>query len=677
MMADGDEPPEEDGLRSVALKNAQSILVARRRALDESRERSEWLQVTLGSIGDGVISTGADGRVMFMNPVAESLTGWAQADALGHPLADVFHLIDEETRQPVENPGPGNLDGADSPTLPRHLLLVAKDGTERPIHESVSPTHGEDGVGTGYVLVFRDVSPQRQVMRDLEASEARKGAMFEAAIDCIISIDHQGAITEFNPAAEQTFGYRREDVLGRELASIIIPPAYRERHRQGLARYLADGEDKILNRRLELPALRADGSEFPVELTVARIPVDGPPIFTAFLRDITERRRMETDLRDLAADLSEADRRKNEFLAMLAHELRNPLAPILNAVTMVKAATGGGGAVGSACAIMERQIRQMVRLVDELLDLSRISRGKIELRKERVRLADVIEQAVETSRPAVEAGGHLLDVKVPDDPIYLEADPLRLAQVFSNLLHNACKYSDPGTSISVFAHLQENEALVTVKDTGVGIPTDMLQKIFEMFTQVDSSLERAQGGLGIGLSLVKTLVELHGGFLSARSAGIGKGSEFVVGLPVLAGGFARTEVAADEPSPATTRRILVVDDNRDAATSLAFLLDLAGNETLTAFDGKQALDMATAHRPDAVLLDIGLPKMNGYEVAREIRSHPWGEKVLLVALTGWGQEKDRKSAKEAGFDGHMVKPVDLDALTRLLDKASLAQQQGE
>jgi signal transduction histidine kinase/ActR/RegA family two-component response regulator len=377
--------------------------------------------------------------------------------------------------------------------------------------------------------------------------------------------------------------------------------------------------------------------------------------------DVTARKRAEEGLR-------EADRRKNEFLATLAHELRNPLAPIRNALQIIRLSSDRD-AREQARTLIERQLGQMVRLVDDLMDVSRISRGKVELRKEQVELAKVVQQAVETSRPLIEAMGHDLTLDMPPMPIVVNGDLTRLAQAFANLLNNAAKYTERGGRITLRVEQQGSDAVVSVRDTGVGIPAHMLPKVFEMFTQVHHSLERSQGGLGIGLSLVKGMVEMHGGGIEARSAGHGKGSEFVVHLPVVVSlaGQQRGEDADQTPTaPKARRRILVADDNRDSADSLALLLKIMGNDTHTAHDGLEVLEVAASFRPDVILLDIGMPKLNGYETARRIRQQAWGSNVLLVAQTGWGQEDDKRLSKEAGFDVHMVKPVDPTALEKLL-----------
>lgn len=385
--------------------------------------------------------------------------------------------------------------------------------------------------------------------------------------------------------------------------------------------------------------------------------------------DLIERLRAEEALR-------EADRRKDEFLATLAHELRNPLAPLRNGLAVIRRAGSDPEALASAGEMMERQLGQMVRLIDDLLDVSRISRGKVELRSERLDLATAVASAVETSQPLIDSSGHRLTVVAPDEPVYVNADPVRLSQVIANLLNNAAKYTERGGWIRLSYGREGEEAVVRVQDNGVGISATMLPRVFEMFAQVDRSLNRAQGGLGIGLSLVRGLVEMHGGRVAVHSNGPGTGSEFVIRLPAIA---VPAPVATVSPAPTTgdsegvtkptRRRILVVDDNEDSARSMSQLLKLIGHETRTANDGLEALDIAEAYRPDLILLDIGMPRLNGYETAARLRQRPWAANVILIALTGWGQQDDRRRSREAGFDHHLVKPVDMDVLEKLLSDA--------
>jgi signal transduction histidine kinase/CheY-like chemotaxis protein len=385
---------------------------------------------------------------------------------------------------------------------------------------------------------------------------------------------------------------------------------------------------------------------------------------------------MQRQMRDA---LTESDRRKDEFLATLAHELRNPLAPVRNASHILKARMPPTPELQWARDVIDRQVTQMTRLIDDLMDVSRITRGTFELRREHVALDEVVRVAVETSRPIIEASGHELVVNVPPEPINLDADVIRLAQVFSNLLNNAAKYTAPGGRIAVTAERDGNMVSVAVQDSGVGIPPSMLTQVFEPFTQLDNSLERTRGGLGIGLALAKRLVEMHGGAIEAHSSGAGHGSRFVVRLPVSARQNPARPSVLEGPGPVSAvsrgrRRILVADDNNDSATSLSILLNDAGYDIRTAGDGVQALETAAQFRPDIALLDIGMPKLNGYEVARQIRNQPWGRHVLLIALTGWGGAEHRQKTAQAGFDHHLTKPVDPAALTRLL--VSLAQQTG-
>ena len=377
--------------------------------------------------------------------------------------------------------------------------------------------------------------------------------------------------------------------------------------------------------------------------------------------------RANQALRESEERLREQDRRKNEWLATLAHELRNPLAPIRSGLQVLKL-TPSGETAARASAMIDRQLDQMVRLVDDLLDVSRINRGRIELQRERVELASLVYHAIDAARPAYELRGHKLSVTLPEIEVYLNADSTRLAQVLVNLLNNAGKFTDPGGRIRLIVELEAEQAVIRVQDNGIGIADDQLSSIFELFAQVDTSLERSRSGLGIGLTLVKRMVEMHDGTVEARSAGLGQGSEFVVRLPLLVEPpqSPSPEPAGAEPEASVPRRILVVDDNRDGAESLALLLQLAGHEVHTVYDGEAAVEAAAALRPDVILLDIGLPRLNGYEAARQIRERHGKNGIALVALTGWGQEEDRRLSREAGFDAHLVKPVDLAALVKLL-----------
>lgn len=388
-------------------------------------------------------------------------------------------------------------------------------------------------------------------------------------------------------------------------------------------------------------------------------------------RNISERRRLEDNLRQLAADLSETNRRKDEFLATLAHELRNPLAPLRNGLQIMKLAGNLGQTLETARNMMERQLGQMVRLVDDLLDVSRITRGKVELKRERLDLRSIIQSAIETAQPWIESQKHQLTVTMPEQPVCIDADPTRLAQVFSNLLNNAAKYTSEGGAIDLEVSTLGDQVRVDVKDNGMGIPASMLPKVFDLFTQVDRTLERSQGGLGIGLTLVQRLVELHGGSVKASSEGYGKGSQFSVILPC---------IVQDQPPEVlrqksrentfSRRRVLVVDDNEDAAKSLAMLIGIMGNEVEVVHDGMSAVNAAAQFAPDIILMDIGMPRLNGYEACQAIRKLPNGDKPIIIACTGWGQEEDRQRSRDSGFNFHLVKPVDPSSLEKLIANLS-------
>jgi len=381
-------------------------------------------------------------------------------------------------------------------------------------------------------------------------------------------------------------------------------------------------------------------------------------------REIVERARMEAALKRSEEAMREADRRKDEFLATLAHELRNPLAPIRNAVALLP------DRVPYCQEVIERQVGHMGRLLDDLLDVSRVSAGTLEIRKERFPVSEVIRHAAESSHPMIVAGGHHLTMKIAAEPILLDADSTRIAQVISNLLNNAARYSEIGSKIKLTAERDGDQAVIKVKDNGVGMRAEMLPRVFEPFFQIDRSLDRSQGGLGIGLTLVKQIVEIHGGTVKAASDGLGKGCEFTVRLPVARGvvapaaGRPEDEVEVGMTTPRS--KILVVDDLRDSADSLAMMLRAKGHDVRVAYDGFEAVEIALQYRPDVVLLDIGMPRLNGYEAARTIRQQAGGDSPMLIAVTGWGHDENRLRTKEAGFDHHLVKPVEPAVLTKLL-----------
>lgn len=752
---------------------------------------SEWLGVTLHSIGDAVIATNANGMVTFMNPVAASLTGWTASDANGQPLAQLFKIVNEETRQEVKSPVERALRDGMVVGLADRTILIARDGTERPISDSAAPIRDENGTVAGAVVVFRDITNQRQAERDKQAAldyaeniiatlrhpflvldrdlrvksanrsfyrsfkvspEETQGKKvydlgngqwnishlrilleeilpqntsfddfevehefptighrymllnarrvhradekvelillgiediterrrleeerreLETRFTCLVknvrdhaifTLDNGGRIASWNVEAERILGYSEEEVLGKHFRLIFTAEDIEngvpeDELRQ--ARKAGRAEDERWHKRKNGDLFWALGI-----VTPTHDPSGVRSGFSKILRDITERKRMEEALKD-------ADRRKDEFLAMLSHELRNPLAPILNAVHLIRQEGDESEELQMARSVIERQVRHLKRLVDDLLEVSRITTGKVRLQTGRVALNEVVERAVERIRPIVEQYQQNLSLATPDELVWVQADAARLEQVFGNLLSNASKYNRVGGRIWVTVAQENDQVIVRVRDDGLGIDAELQPFIFDLFTQADKSLDRSEGGLGLGLALVKNLVELHHGTVTVHSEGMGKGSQFVVCLP----NASTMETIHEPPRPDSpeartdTLRVLVVDDNVDAAKISSMLLRSWGHEVRIAHNGPDALHRAAGFQPHVVLLDIGLPNMDGYEVARHFRQDPHISSARLVAITGYGQEEDLQRSKEAGFDAHLIKPVETADLKAQLAKA--------
>jgi len=813
-----------------ALRRAHAELEDRvRQRTAELADEHERLRVTLASIGDAVIATDPYGRITFLNPVAESLTGWAQTDATGLALETVFRIVNEFTRRPAEDPVARVLATGLVVGLANHTTLISRDGTERPIDDSAAPIRDETGKIRGVVLVFRDVTERRRA----EEARSQLAAIVESSDDAIVGKTLDAIVTTWNAGAERLYGYTPDEAVGKSV-DLVMPPD-RPDELSSLMQKLGRGE-RVED--YETVRVRKDGRRVDVALTISPVKNAAGEIIGAstIARDISERKRTTAALRFLAdasaslaslvdygstlqkvaslavpsfadwcgvdmpdgdgalrrvavahvdpakielarelyrryppdpnsphgpyqvlrtgrsemiseipdelidrsardeehrrilqrlglksymgvplqtrgrtlgvltfvsaesgrrydaADLAlaedvahraavaienaglysqlrETDRLKDEFLAMLAHELRNPLAPVRNALHVMKQPAATAAIVGQVRDMAERQVRHMGRLLDDLLDVSRVSRGRIELRKEFVDVVPVVASTVEAIRPLMEERRHELTVSVPSEPLWLEADPHRLEQVLTNLLTNAAKYTDPGGRIWLTAERDGRHIVIRVRDTGVGITPEMLSRIFELFVQAERRVDRSQGGLGIGLTLVHRLVELHGGTVEANSPGLGGGSEFIVRLPALSD-KSDTESSVQNGQAPSARlpphRVLVVDDNRDAADSLALSLRLAGQEVRVAHNGPDALKLVEDFRPEIVFLDIGMPGMDGYEVARRIRTLPQCKDLVLIAITGWGQEQDRVRSQQAGFDHHLIKPVEPATVHKLL-----------
>jgi two-component system CheB/CheR fusion protein len=511
-----------------------------------------------------------------------------------------------------------------------------------------------------HAMVASTVEPAPPL--ETEHSAAQLAAIVESSHDAIVGKTLDGVITSWNQAAERLFGYTAQEMIGQSVLKLI--PLERRPEENMILSRLRRGE-RIES--YETERLRKDGSRIELSLTISPVRDAAGRVIGAskIARDITTARATERELRSREEQLRAASQRKDEFLAVLAHELRNPLAPIANTLDTLRIGGIDQGMANEMLAVAHRQLQHLVRLVDDLMEVSRITRDAIELRKELLPLQTAVQSAVEISQPLIAERRHRLEVDLQPDRLIVNGDRTRLAQIVANLLNNAAKYTPEGGRIRLQLTREGDNAVVRVSDNGAGIPPDMLTRVFEMFTRLDRALERTQGGLGIGLSLVQRLAHLHGGSVEAHSDGLGRGSEFVVRLPLAT---EKPHAVGGEKKQAELpgRRVLIADDNRDAARVLALLLRTLGQDVHVAHDGEQAFDKAKEVKPDILLLDLGMPVVSGYEAARRIRREPWGKDLVLVAVTGWGQEHDKQRTKAAGFDHHLVKPVTAAILKELL-----------
>lgn len=640
----GKEHPIDDSAAPIRLSAGTvdgSVLVFRditdrRRAASAVRRSEEELSDFFENASVGLHWLDPHGVILRANQAELDLLGYTAAEFVGRSMYD-FHtdaaVLDDmlarlANREVIRN---------------QPATMRCRDGSSR--HVLISSSGRWEGDRLLHSRCFTlDVTERRR------ADEVRGllAAVIESSEDAVITKSLEGVILSWNAGAEAMFGYSASETVGQSVDR-IVPESLREAERDILAR-VRRGERV---EPFETLRVARGGEVLDVSLSLSPIRDETGHIIGAssIARDISRRKELEASLR-------ESDRRKDEFLAVLAHELRNPLAPIRNAVAALRLALPENDTLRRAGGIIERQVRQMTRLLDDLLDISRITHGKLELRRETVTLQSVLESALETSRPLLDAAAQPLSVRVPAEPIHLHADPVRMAQVFSNLLSNASKYSDPGAPIELVAVRDGDEVVVRLTDHGIGIAPEALPTLFEMFSQVSDARSRAQGGVGIGLALVKGLVELHGGDVAVRSEGVGRGSTFVVRLPVVAATPAQAATSSDLSVHTSDRRVLIADDNQDGADSLAMVVTSMGYEVRVAYSGASAVEAARQFEPHIVILDLGMPGMDGLEAARRIRALPAGRSAVLVALTGWGQERDRRLTSEAGFDAHLVKPVD-------------------
>jgi len=564
--------------------------------------------------------------------------------------------------------------GSGEPFTASDMLLRlrrAGDGVleERYVDLVLAALRDADGRVTGLLVHGIDQTHRKLAEKRLHDSRERFQKIVSQAATGVIEMDVNGTITLVNERFCAMLGYTQDELPGTSILDVTAPDSV-EMTTRTLGGLLATGQGFQVDTHYQ----RKDGSLMPATSSVNALRgADGDHQgVVAIVLDTTERRAAEDKLRRLADDLAEADRRKTEFLATLAHELRNPLAPIRSGLGVMRLNRDLPPAMAKVRDMMERQVSHMVHLIDDLLDVARISGGKLHLRRERVALNGVLASAVETSLPLIEASRHELALTLPDTVLIVDADATRIAQVVSNLLNNAAKYTPPGGRLTLSLQRESTargvDAIITVADNGIGIPQEALANVFDMFSQVGDGGERAQGGLGIGLSLVRQLVRMHGGSVAAESAGAGAGSRFTVRLPLVPDTIEAAQCKPDEARPEASPhlRVLVVDDNVDAAVTLAMILELDGYASAVAHSGPQALELAASFRPAVIFLDIGMPGMDGFETAAALRALPAADGACLVALTGWGAEHDRTRSREAGFDHHLTKPVELGTVQKLL-----------
>jgi PAS domain S-box-containing protein len=659
----------DHGGRPAILLSVQKVSLQRAYDLEIKRQR-QWFATTLSSIGDAVIAADRDARVTFINPAAERLTGWREKDALGRPLQEVFNIVNEDTRQLVESPVSKALRLGVVVGLANHTVLVARDGTERPIDDSAAPIRDSNGDVQGVVLVFHDVTERREA----ERAQGRLAEIVASSDDAIVAKDLNGIITDWNRGAERLFGYTREEAIGRSIL-MIIPQERREEETLVLSTIRSG---KRVD-HFETVRRRKDGVLVDISLTVSPIRNRHGEIIGAskIARDITERKRAEAQVQrhlmneqSLRMEAENANRAKDLFLATLSHELRTPLNAIVGWVGILRAPAVKAEELREGLEVIERNTRAQVRLIEDVLDISRIVSGKLKLNVKTCDLANVIDAAIDSIRPAADAREIAIEKHIDLTARSAHCDAGRMQQVVWNLLSNAIKFTPRRGTVAVTLDRARSRTRLTVSDTGQGISAEFLPYVFDRFRQEDASTRRKLGGLGLGLSIVKQLVELHGGTVHAQSGGEGQGATFVVELPVSAVA-APAEQAEPESgvmpltqgASASVRldglRIVVVDDEPDARRLLSKVLSESGAAVTAAGSVPDALHAIDATNPQVLVSDIAMPEEDGYDLIRQLREKGVDARTLpAVALTAFAHKGYARSALLAGFQVHVAKPVD-------------------
>ena len=637
--------------------------LSERRRYDESLRRSESrFRALVEGVSDyAIIMLDTNGDIVSWNVGAAQIFGCEGDDVIGTHFSRFLvpdGSLQHRSRLELE------VAAADG-RFTGETLRVRRDGTQFWANVLVTALRDSSGALLGFSQITRDLTERKRQEAALRDSEERFRLLVGSVVDyAIVTLDEDGLVTSWNDGAEKMSGYLAGDILGRHF-SRLYPPEDIRANKPGKQLQAARERGRVHD---ESWRIRRDGTQYWANNVIARLPSrEGNAItFYMVIQDLTQRRHAET--------LADTAQRMHEFIAMLAHELRNPLAPIRNAVALMARHPVRDPLMDSMRQTIDRQSQNLTRIVDELLDVNRVARGQLTIEKQSIDLRDVISRAVETSRPLIDSRRHRLAIAIDDHPIECFGDPLRLTQVIVNILNNAAKYTPDGGDILLTAQQSGERAEVHVRDNGRGIERNLIDRVFDLFMQVDPSTGSALGGLGVGLALARRIVELHGGSVYARSSGLGKGSEFIIQLPIC---HATAQPSVAKPAPPEFRplSILVVDDNQDAASSLGLLLGALGHQVRTMYDGPAAIAAAQEQAPEVVMLDIGMPVMNGYDVARALRAvHPG---LTIVAVTGWGHEAAKRQAKAAGFDHHLVKPVAESMLIELLATVAASREARE